>query len=176
MRFEERSVPVGGVEDQSARRMGAEKTKPSGDAAARNMELMQTLDDAWNAQDIEIFAKRHREDVVVKWPGGQPPTHGIAAHTQEALDFFRTFPDQHLDNRPYKTFFASGNWTCSIARFTGTMKGPMKGPDGKEIPPTGKSFEVDFCTVAHWDDKGQIIEENLFYDLVGFMKQIGLAK
>jgi ketosteroid isomerase-like protein len=174
MRFEERSVPLGSVEDRSIRRTDTEAAASQGAAAARNMELMQTLDDAWNAQDLETFAKRHREDVVVKWPG-EPPTHGIEAHRQEALDFFRTFPDQHLDNRPYKTFFASGDWTCSIARFTGTMTGPMKGPDGKEIPPTGKSFEVDFCTVARWDDEGQIIEENLFYDLVGFMKQIGLS-
>lgn len=176
MRSEERSVPIGSTDDQNVRRPSADDVVDDGGAAARNMDLMQTLDDAWNAQDVETFAKRHRDDVVVRWPGGQPPTRGIAAHTQEALDFFRTFPDQHLDNRPYKTFFASGDWTCSIARFTGTMKGPMKGPDGKEIPPTGKSFEVDFCTVARWDDKGQIIEENLFYDLVGFMKQIGLGK
>ena len=175
MRFEERSVPLGSAEDRSVRRAGAEETTSQGGAAVRNMELMQTLDDAWNAQDLETFAKRHRQDVVVRWPG-QPPTHGIEAHRQEALDFFGTFPDQHLDNRPYRTFFASGDWTCSIARFTGTMTGPMKGPDGKEIPPTGKSFEVDFCTVARWDDNGQIIEENLFYDLVGFMKQIGLSK
>jgi hypothetical protein len=38
-----------------------------------------------------------------------------------------------------------------------------------------KKFEVDFCTVARWDENGQIIEENLFYDLVSFMKQIGLG-
>jgi hypothetical protein len=34
---------------------------------------------------------------------------------------------------------------------------------------------VDFCTVARWDD-GQIVEENLFYDLVGMMRQIGLSR
>ena len=174
MRHEERSVPLGNAEDTTIRRADAGTTSQDR-SAVRNMELMQTLDDAWNAQDVQTFAKRHRDDVVVRWPG-QPPTHGIKAHTQEAIDFFKTFPDQHLDNRPYRTFFASGDWTCSIARFTGTMTGPMKGSDGKEIPPTGKSFEVDFCTVARWDDKGQIIEENLFYDLVGFMKQIGLSK
>jgi ketosteroid isomerase-like protein len=140
----------------------------------RNMELMQTLDDAWNSQDLETFEKRHRPDVVVTWPG-KPPTHGVKAHNDEAVEFFKAFPDQHLANRPYRVFFASGDWTCSIAHFTGTMTGPMMGPDGKEIPPTGKSFEVDFCTVARWDDKGQIIEENLFYDLVSFMKQIGLG-
>lgn len=173
MRSEERSVPLGSAEERSARRTSADEATAQESVEARNMELMQTLDDAWNAQDVETFAKRHKDDVVVRWPG-QPPTHGIAAHRQEAIDFFRTFPDQQLDNRPYRTFFASGDWTCSIARFTGTMKGPMKGPDGKEIPPTGKSFEVDFCTVARWDN-GQIVEENLFYDLVGFMKQIGLG-
>ena len=175
MRHEEHNVPLASTDDRSIRRRDANEATGQGSAEARNMELMQTLDDAWNSQDLETFARRHRDDVVVRWPG-QPPTHGIEAHRQEAVDFFRTFPDQHLDNRPYKTFFASGDWTCSIARFTGTMKGPMKGPDGKEIPPTGKSFEVDFCTVAHWDDQGQIIEENLFYDLVGFMKQVGLSK
>jgi ketosteroid isomerase-like protein len=54
------------------------------------------------------------------------------------------------------------------------MKGPMKGPDGKDIPPTGKSFEVDFCTVARWEN-GEIVEENLFYDVVGMMRQLGLG-
>jgi SnoaL-like polyketide cyclase. len=141
---------------------------------ARNMELMQTLDDAWNAQDLDTFSKRHRKNVVVTWPG-KPPTHGIDAHRAESIDFFTAFPDQKLDNRPYRVFFASGDWTCSIAHFTGTMKGPMMGPDGKEIAPTGKRFDVDFCTVARWDENGQIIEENLFYDLVTFMKQIGLG-
>lgn len=139
----------------------------------RNMELMQTLDDAWNAQDLETFAKCHKPNVVVRWPG-QGPTRGVDAHRLEAIQFFKTFPDQRLGNRPYKTFFASGDWTCSIAHFTGTMKGPMPGPDGKEIPPTGKKFDVDFCTVARWDD-GQIVEENLFYDLVTFRRQIGLG-
>jgi len=137
------------------------------------MDLMQTLDDAWNSQDLETFSKRHKTDTLVRWPG-QPPTHGVEAHKTEALDFFKTFPNQHLDNRPYKVLIARGDWTCSIAHFTGTMSGPMKGADGKEIAPTGKSFDVDFCTVARWDND-QIVEENLFYDLVTFMRQIGLG-
>jgi ketosteroid isomerase-like protein len=53
------------------------------------------------------------------------------------------------------------------------MTGPIQGPDGNDIPPTGKSFKTDFCTVAHWVD-GKIVEENLFYDLVGVMQQLGL--
>lgn len=140
----------------------------------RNMELMQTLDDGWNAQDVELFRARHKPDVVVRWPGQPEPTRGIEDHTAESIAFWKTFPDQHLDNRPYRVFFASGDWTCSIAHFTGTMTGPMTGADGTETPPTGKSFEVEFCTIALWDD-GQIVEENLMYDLVTFMQQLGLS-
>jgi len=162
----ERTVPLASVKE------GASEGQR---VAERNKELMQTLDDAWNGQDLETFASRHCEDVVARWPG-QPETRGVRAHRQEAIDFYRTFPDQRVGNRPYKMLIAQDDWTCSIARFTGTMTGPMKGPDGKEIPPTGKSFDVDFCTVAKWDEAGQIVEENLFYDLVTFMKQIGLAK
>lgn len=97
----ERSVPL---------TTATERVAPVDSVAERNKELMQTLDDAWNAQDLETFAKRHKDDVVVRWPG-QPPTLGVEDHRLEAIAFFRTFPDQHLDNRPYKVFFASGDWT-----------------------------------------------------------------
>jgi ketosteroid isomerase-like protein len=136
------------------------------------MELMQTLDDAWNNQDWDTFEQRHKHDTVVRWPA-QPPTHGVRDHRAESAQMFETFPDNRVENRPYKTFFASGNWTCSTARFHGTMKGELVLADGTRISPTGKSFEVDFCTVARWRD-GQIVEENLFYDVVGMMSQLGI--
>ena len=50
----------------------------------KNMELMQTLDDAWNAQDWDTFDKRHKPNVVVRWPA-QPPTHGRHDHRGEGV-------------------------------------------------------------------------------------------
>jgi hypothetical protein len=140
----------------------------------RNTELMVTLDDAWNARDWDIFAARHKADVIVHWPGRTEPTRGREPHRLEGIEMDKTFPDNHVDNRPYKVFFASGDWTCLVARFSGTMTGPMRAPNGNEIPPTGKRFEVDFCTVARWHD-GEIVEESLFYDLTALMRQIGLS-
>ena len=67
--------------------------------APRNMELMQALDDAWNAQDWDTFDARHAPDVVVHWPA-QPPTHGRQAHRAEGIQMFKTFPDNHVGNRP----------------------------------------------------------------------------
>jgi hypothetical protein len=49
--------------------------------------------------------------------------------------------------------------------------GPWKDLSGKVHPPTGKSFELEFCTVARWSE---IVEEKLFYDQVSFLRQIGL--
>ena len=72
-----------------------------------------------------------------------------------------------------KPLIAQGEWTCPVADFTGTMLGSMKGPDGKLIAPTKKKFHIEFCTVAHWKN-GEIVEEKLFYDLVGLLKQIGV--
>jgi len=137
-----------------------------------NMKLMKTLDDAWNSQDWDTFSKRHADDVTVRWPG-QPPTKGIAAHRKEGEYFFNAFPDNCVSNNPYKILFGRDDWTCSIAEFTGTHKGLMEGLDGNMIPATNKTFKVDFCTVAHWKH-GRIVEENLFYDLVGMMRQLGL--
>jgi hypothetical protein len=141
-------------------------------SAEENLKLMKTLDDSWNSQDLTVFRKRHAKDCIIRWPN-QPPTHGIEAHEEEALSFFKTFPDQHLVNNPYKVMIAQGDWTCTIADFTGTMKGPMTMSDGTVILPTNKGFKVDFCTVAHWEN-GEIVEENLFYDLMGMLTQIGV--
>ncbi len=137
-----------------------------------NLRLMQTLDDAWNSKDWETFKKRHAERVVVYWPGQAEPTRGRHSHHEESAGFFKAF-DNHIDNHPYKVLFGHGDYTCSVARWTGTNIGPFAGPDHRMIPATNKKFELEFCTVAHWKN-GEIIEEKLFYDLVGLLKQLGV--
>jgi hypothetical protein len=139
---------------------------------SNNLQNMKKLDDSWNAQDLDTFRRYHVKDCIVRWPN-QPPTHGIDAHQQEAIAFFKMFPDQHLINNPYKIMLAQGEWTCTVADFTGTMEGPMTTAHGTVIQPTGKSFHIDFCTIARWNENGEIVEENLFYDLMGMLKQIG---
>lgn len=139
--------------------------------AQDNLRRMHELDDAWNAKDWETFAEFHADDVSVYWPGGNPATEGLHDHTAESKEYAKTFPDNRVENRPYLVEFGQGDRTCTIAKHTGTFKGPLKLPTG-EVQPTGKRFEVDFCTVAQWKD-GKIVEEKLFYDLVGVLKQIG---
>ena len=65
-----------------------------------------------------------------------------------------------------------GDHTCTVADWTVTAKVPMKGADGKMVKP-GKIAKLEFCTVATWKD-GEIVEERLFYDVIGMLKQLGL--
>jgi ketosteroid isomerase-like protein len=138
----------------------------------KNMELMKTLDDAWNSQDWDTFNHRHADDVAVFWPGQANATRGVQNHREESVEFFKMFPDNHLINNQYKILFYKDDYTCSIADFTDTFKGPMKGLNGQMNQPTKKKFHIEFCTVASWKD-GKITEERLFYDLVGMLVQIG---
>jgi hypothetical protein len=49
----------------------------------------------------------------------------------------------------------------------------MKRVDGKTIASYQQNFHLEFRRVAHWKN-GEIVEEKLFYDLVGLMKQTGV--
>jgi len=59
---------------------------------------------------------------------------------KEGIEMFKTFPDNRVANNPYKVMFGQGDWICTIAEFTGTMKGSMKGANGKMTPPTNKTL------------------------------------
>jgi hypothetical protein len=99
-------------------------------SAEENLQRMKTLDDAWNAQDWDVFRKRHSADTKVLWPGQPEPTRGRDAHQAESEVFFKSI-ENHLDNNPYRVMFGSGDWTCTIARWKGKMIGPWKDLDGE---------------------------------------------
>ena len=89
-----------------------------------NLELMRTLDNAWNSQDWDVFKKRHSEDTAVYWPGQPEPTRGRHNHHAESVEFFKMV-ENSLENNPYKVMFGQGDWTCTIANWKGKMIGPM---------------------------------------------------
>lgn len=70
---------------------------------------------------------------------------------------------------------ASGEWTAVVGIMTGTFSKPMVLPDGKIIQPTGKKFNLQMSTFAHWNGD-KFDKEILFWDNQTFMKQIGLAQ
>jgi hypothetical protein len=49
----------------------------------------------------------------------------------------------------------------------------MRGLDGNISQPTNQKFEIEVCVVT-CSKKGEIVEQKVFYDLVGMQKQIGV--
>ena len=56
-------------------------------SAVESLQRMKTLDDAWNAQNWEVFRKRHSVDTKVYCPGQPNPTRGRDAHQPESEAF-----------------------------------------------------------------------------------------
>ena len=55
---------------------------------------------------------------------------------------------------------------------TGTNTGPMLGPDGEMLPPTGKKTVLGLCDVMDFKD-GQVIGGRSYFDLDTIKRQLG---
>lgn len=54
----------------------------------------------------------------------------------------------------------------------GTYAGTNDGPFG-DMSATGKAFTLPLCCVWHFNAEGQILTQHAYYDLMGFMVQLG---
>jgi hypothetical protein len=78
-----------------------------------------------------------------------------------------------LDSGPYPLVFGQGDWTCAVSRLTGTTHDSVGGLDENIIQPTSQKFEIEVCVVTCSKD-GEVVEQKVFYDLIGMQKQIGI--
>lgn len=153
--------------------VSAAENQQQGDFVAQHLKTFDELDfEVFSGQAWDRLNESHADDIVVTWPDGHE-TKGIATHIEDLKAMFVYAPDTNISVHPIK--FGSGEWTCVTGVMTGTFSRPMPTPDGKTIPPTGKSFKLNMATIGHWKD-GKMDHEWLFWDNQTFMKQIGLAQ
>jgi SnoaL-like polyketide cyclase len=138
------------------------------------LELMKQGDDAFNSRDFAAMDAVHHPDMIAYVTGNAEPLYGRAAHAAAMKQFFGMFPDVHVDNDPYPVQFGSGDWITVVTNVTGTFTGEMILPDGTEIPPTGKAFDVEFAQTSRWAGN-QLVEIAAFFDSALQAKQIGLG-
>jgi hypothetical protein len=143
------------------------------DAVAEHLIKFDQLDfDVFTNQKWDRLKESHSDDITVVWPDGHE-THGIKQHIEDLKYMFTYAPDTAIKIHPVK--FGFGPYTAVIGEMTGTFSKPMATPDGKSIPPTGKSFKLGMCTIGHWKG-GTMDKEYLFWDNQSYMNQIGLGK
>jgi hypothetical protein len=139
---------------------------------ARELETFDDLDyNVFSNQKWDELKKSHAQDIKVYWPDGHFTT-GLDKHIEDLKAMFVYAPDTRIKEHPVK--IGNGEWTAVYGIMEGTFTKPMPLPDGKSIPPTGKSFKLPMATLGHWGKDGVMTEEYLFWDNATYMKQLGL--
>lgn len=149
-------------------------TAPISARTTRLLALMKQGDDAFNVRDFAAMKAVHHPEMIAHIMGSPNPIRGEPAHAQAMKAMIGSFPDVHVDNDPYPIQFGSGDWITVITRTRGTFSGKMELPDGTEVAPTGKSFDLDFATTARWDGD-LLVEEFVFWDSALQARQLGIG-
>jgi hypothetical protein len=126
-----------------------------------DLESLITLDDPGDAQEEDTFNHLQAKNTLEYWLGQLFTAREQHHQRAEAVSH----------NDADKVSFGQGDWTCTLSRLTGTTNDSLKGMNGNAIQPPNKKFDIEVCTVTHWKD-GEIVEQKVFYDLVGMQKQI----
>jgi hypothetical protein len=163
------SVPAAPPTDQPA---SLQQYQKASKLAQEHLAAFDTLDfDVFSGQEWDRLKETHAQNVTVYWPDGHA-THGIDKHIADMKALFVYAPDTRIKVHSIK--IGSGEWTSVVGLMQGTFTAPMTTPDGKIIPPTGKSFNLPMCTVGHWKD-GVMDVEYLFWDNATYNRQLGIA-
>lgn len=143
------------------------------DLCATRLATFDTLDfDVFSNQKWDRLSESHANDIVVTWPDGRE-TNGIARHIEDLRAMFVYAPNTSIREHPVRV--CSGDYTAVTGILTGTFSRPMPTPEGRTIPPTGKSFRLSMATIAQWRGN-TMAHEWLFWDNHEFMRQIGLVQ
>jgi hypothetical protein len=136
-----------------------------------NLERFKAIDVAYNARDWEAYSAL-LDETFAGWMMGGATSESKAEHVRAAQQFCAVSSDNQVHHSPYVVAFSHGEWTCTIARFTGTMTAPFPTAQGKVLEPTHRPFETSFATISRWVD-GKIVEEHEFLDAKAILLQIG---
>jgi steroid delta-isomerase-like uncharacterized protein len=133
------------------------------DCAARVREFYR----AFNEKDMERVRALMQPDAVMQSvPFGT--TLDLVAHCQNWLT---GFPDGKVE---LTNVVAQGDQAIAEFIGRGTNNGPLLGPGGARIPPTGRRCELRFIEV-HQFRNGKMAGSRQYFDALSFMTQLGLG-
>lgn len=131
-------------------------------------ETFEAIVRAWERGDIEDAMARFADDAVLIEPGGAH--HGAAAIRAYTADNFTSFTDVRIETT---NFLECGDryaleWVGRM-----THSGPLKAPDGSEIPATGRTIELVACEIGRFE-ADKLVESRVYYDSMAMAAQLGI--
>ena len=133
-----------------------------------NQELLERYVELYNAGDLDACLELYAEDAVQLMHDGLFEGRS-EIHERLARDL-TAFPDARYT---VVSFFEDGDSFADEWTFTGTNTGPLRLPDGTQIPPTDRHVEIRGMELVQVRD-GKIVVDNLYYDSMAVLAQFGL--
>lgn len=134
---------------------------------ARNIELVERLERAYNDRDNDTVRACLAVDFVANTPGAEMVPAGVEGAIAANEGTASTFSDRRTE---ILEIFGDGDRVVSHVRMTGTNDG---GIAWAGVPANGKAVDTDWIQISRHADDGTIVETWAQMDLPKMMVQVG---
>lgn len=127
---------------------------------------------AFNSRNLDAGAAMLTTDAVLHDLATGAKLVGPNGLRQYWQAWHTAFPDGKIDDSSVKVTHDGTVVNEFVAR--GTHSGPLMGPGGQQLPPTGRRIESHFCVISSVRG-GKIASSRVYYDMVSLLAQLGVA-
>jgi steroid delta-isomerase-like uncharacterized protein len=132
-------------------------------------ELLERYVKLYNAGDLDACMELYAEDAMQWMHDGL--FAGVDAIRERLARDLAAFPDAKY---VVESFVEDSDKFADEWTFMGTNTGPFRLPDGSEVPATGRPVEIKGMELVEVRD-GKIVVDNLYYDFMAAVAQLGLV-
>jgi len=125
--------------------------------------------DCFSSGDFDRLRSLLADDSYEEEYATQRRLDGADAQIDAARGWKEAFPD---GRGTVHAAYADGNTVTLELTWEGTQSGPMRTPDGGELPPSNRRGSVNACQVMEIED-GKIKVTHHYFDLMTILQQIG---
>lgn len=133
-------------------------------------DTLDRMSQAMLRGDLDAVGAAYADDAVAV-----TPDLGEIKGREAIVDYLRVFTEAFSDVRfDYLCTHESGDSAIDEGWFVGTHTGPLPGPAGEVVAPTGRSVRVRECDAVTVEG-GLITSHRFYFDQMEFLTQLGLA-
>jgi steroid delta-isomerase-like uncharacterized protein len=136
--------------------------------ASTNVETFGSAHRAFNRRDFDAVVNMMAEDVIYRDRAQDVTFRGKAGFKEFMQSWITAFSNAEISEPVY---IDAGD--VVVAQFVG--RGVNDGPLGP-LPATGKPVSFNFCEIVRFNDKGQVVSGDAYYDQFSIMVQLGHAQ
>ena len=134
-----------------------------------NVEIAQFTAECFNTREFRATIPYLADNL--EWT--EVPNGRVFRGPEGAMEEYEAwavaFPDGTVE---VKNLVAQGDNVVVEMVVTGTNTGPMLGPDGEMLPPTGQKTVLGLCDVMDFKD-GKVVGGRSYFDLDTIKRQLG---